>query len=68
LELEADTAKNCAAEFDYLQEKGVNLVEQYYLKEAHDVANTIFYLPLYPDLGIPIVEDIIHIIARLTTP
>lgn len=52
--------------FDYFKEKGVNLVEQYDLKEAHDVADTILCLPLYPDLDIAVIDDIIRIIKKLT--
>ena len=48
--------------FDYFKEKGVNLVEQYDLRKANDVANTILCLPLYPDLDILVVDNIIRII------
>ena len=52
--------------FDYFQREGVNLVKQYGLETARDVANRVLCLPLYPDLEIPAVDRIVDIIERLT--
>jgi len=54
------------ANFDYFKEKGIDLVEKYDLKQASDTASRVLCLPLYPDLDISVIEDIIRIIKRLT--
>ena len=52
-------------EADYFKEKGLNLVKEYNLKNASDIANRILCLPLYPDLDIESVEKIINILNYL---
>ena len=51
------------ANFDYFKEKGENLVEKYGLDVATEISNTILCLPLYPDLEMPVVDEIINIIT-----
>lgn len=53
------------ASSDYFKEKGVNLVEKYNLKNASDIAGRILCLPLYPDLEVAVVDNIISIIEEL---
>jgi len=54
------------ANFGYFKEKGLNLVEKGGLNVASDIADRILCLPLYPDLKIGIVNNIISIIKNLT--
>jgi len=49
---------------DYFKELGVNLVEKYQLKNSNDIANRILCLPLYPDLEMSVVDNIITIIKK----
>ena len=51
--------------FDYFKEKGVNPVEKYGLNVASDIANRVLCLPLYPDLEMSAVDNIVNIIKRL---
>ena len=50
--------------FDYFKELGVNLVEKYQLKNSYDIANRILCLPLYPDLEMSVVDNIITMIKK----
>lgn len=50
--------------FDYFKELGVNLVEKYHLKNSNDIANRILCLPLYPDLEMSVVDNIITVIKK----
>lgn len=50
---------------NYFKEKSINLVEKYDLKEASDITRRVLCLPLYPNLEIPAVDNIISIINRL---
>jgi len=49
---------------NYFKEKGLNLVEKYNLKEAFNISNRVLCLPLYPDLELSSVDNIINIIKR----
>ena len=51
--------------FDYFKDKSINLVEKYGLNVAFDVANRVLCLPLYPDLEIVDVDEIISIIRKV---
>jgi len=50
--------------FNYFKEKGVNLVENYGLDEAAKISNTVLCLPIYPDLEMSIVEQIIRVVSE----
>ena len=52
-------------DFDYFKEKGVNLVEKHGLNVASDIANRVLCLPLYPDLEMAVVDNIVSIIRGL---
>lgn len=52
---------------NYFKEKGLNLVEKYNLKEAFNISNRILCLPLYPDLELSSVDNIINIIKKTVT-
>jgi len=52
-------------EFDYFKNKGVNLTEKYNLKVALDISRRVLCLPLYPDLEISDVDNIVSIIKEL---
>lgn len=52
-------------DFDYFKEKGVNLVEKHSLNVASDITNRVLCLPLYPDLEMAAVDNIVSIINRL---
>ncbi len=47
----------------YFKEKGQNLIKKYNLIRALDISNRILCLPLYPDLDLQIVENIIDIVS-----
>jgi dTDP-4-amino-4,6-dideoxygalactose transaminase len=51
--------------FDYFKQKGVNLVEKYNLHHAADIANRVLCLPLYPDLEMSVVDDVVNIINKV---
>lgn len=51
--------------FDYFKRQGVNLVEKHNLKHASDVASRVLCLPLYPDLQMSVVDNIVSIIRDL---
>ena len=53
------------ANFDYFKQKGINLVAKYDLKQASDIANRVLCLPLYPDLEMGVVDNIISIVKRV---
>jgi dTDP-4-amino-4,6-dideoxygalactose transaminase len=46
--------------YDYFN--GADLVKRYSLRRASDVSNGILCLPLYPDLGIDVVDKIVEIV------
>jgi dTDP-4-amino-4,6-dideoxygalactose transaminase len=52
-------------EFDYFKNKGVNLTEKYNLKVALDISRRVLCLPLYSDLEISNVDNIVSIIKGL---
>lgn len=54
-----------AVNFDYFKGEGSNLVEKCNLKYATDVANTVLCLPIYPDLQVAVVDNIVGIIKNL---
>lgn len=47
----------------YFKEKGQNLIKKYNLNRALDISNRILCLPLYPDLDLQVVENIIGIVS-----
>jgi len=51
--------------FDYFKKEGINLVEKYDLREAADIANRVLCLPLYPDLEMSVVDDVVNIINKV---
>jgi dTDP-4-amino-4,6-dideoxygalactose transaminase len=51
---------------EYFKGKGKKLVRKYNLQVADDIAKKILCLPLYPDLEIGAVDNIVKIIHRLT--
>lgn len=53
-------------DFAYFKEVTNPLIEQHHLIVARDIADRILCLPLYPDLEMSVVDDIVQIIKRLT--
>ena len=51
---------------DYFRREDIDLVKKYNLQIAADISDRILCLPLYADLGIDAVDNIINIISRLT--
>ncbi len=50
--------------FNYLRQRGINLVEKYNLHHAACIADRVLCLPLYPDLEIAVVDSVVSIIKR----
>ena len=51
--------------FDYFKNEGMNLAEKHDLPVAFDIANRVLCLPLYPDLEMTAVNNIVSTIRRL---
>jgi dTDP-4-amino-4,6-dideoxygalactose transaminase len=52
-------------EIAYLKSKSISLTERYDLKVAFDISRRVLCLPLYPDLEISVIDNIIDIIKRV---
>lgn len=50
--------------FDYFKEHRVRLIQKYHLKNSSYIANRILCLPLYPDLEMSVVDNIINMIEN----
>lgn len=51
---------------DYFIRQGINLVSKFNLQVAADISGRILCLPLYADLEIDVVDNIINIVRKLT--
>jgi dTDP-4-amino-4,6-dideoxygalactose transaminase len=48
--------------FSYFKQRGINFIEKYRLWKAADIAARVLCLPLYPDLGMGVVDNIVSIV------
>ncbi|MHC4171644.1 MAG: DegT/DnrJ/EryC1/StrS family aminotransferase [Planctomycetota bacterium] len=51
--------------YDYFKNRSADPIDQHDLKSAFEISQTVLCLPLYPDLEIKVVDDIVDIIGRL---
>ncbi|MGC8913893.1 MAG: DegT/DnrJ/EryC1/StrS family aminotransferase [Thermoplasmata archaeon] len=51
--------------FDYFKNSCVNLIEKYGLSVSSDIASRVLCLPLYPDLELQVVDEIIDIVKKI---